>query len=86
MVCIKVPTSSLGTVAINEYLQFYAFVPGTSVVINRTYIGYPAYAWTYMYIDMGTDMTLSARMRFTVGGNGCGRSTYASVKTNIMNT
>lgn len=84
--CRKVSTSSLGTVAINEYLQFYAFVPGTSVVINRTYVGYPAYAWTYMYIDMGTDMTLRARMRFTVGGRGCGRSTYAAVKTNIMDT
>lgn len=84
--CRKLSISSLGTTATNEYLQFYAFVPGTSVVINRTYVGYPAYAWTYMYIDMGTDMTLSARMRFTVGGNGCGRSTYSAVKTNIMDT
>ncbi len=31
-------------------------------------------------------MTLSARMRFTVGGNGCGRTAYSAVKTNIMGT
>jgi hypothetical protein len=33
---------------------------------------------------MGTDGTLSVRLRFTVGGNGCGRSTAVYVATNIM--
>lgn len=82
--CRKTSISSSSTVALNEYLQFYAFTPGTSITINRTYVGYPAYAWTYTYLDMNADMSLSVRLRFTVGGAGCGRSTYASVKTNIM--
>lgn len=82
--CRAVSISSSSTTAINEYLQFYAFKPGTSVAINQTYVGYPAYAWAYVYIDMNNDMSLSVRLRFTVGGSGCGRSTYKAIKTNIM--